>query len=145
MRPVGEADHPHIYQALRTCFADSGHGQHTRTYEDYLNDVQDVDLWLIAWAGDAVAAVLINERKKDGSVDTPWLAVLPAWRRRGLARALLQRSLRLLADNGVTTATIRTVEENPNHTVALYQEAGYRVTARHPRYAKPLAQAATRL
>jgi mycothiol synthase len=71
-------------------------------------------------------------------VDTPWVAVLPAWRRRGVARALLQRSLRLLADQGVQKAIIRTVEENTNQTVALYEEAGYRVTARHPRYAKPL-------
>ena len=78
-------------------------------------------------------------------MDTPWVAVLPAWCRRGVARILLQRSLRRLAEHGVTTATIRTVQENTNHTVALYQEAGYRVTARHPRYAKPIAQAATRL
>jgi ribosomal protein S18 acetylase RimI-like enzyme len=85
-----------------------------------------------------VAAVIINERRKDGSVDTPWVAVLPGWRRRGVARALLQRNLRQLADHGVPKAVIRTVQENTNHTVALYEEAGYRVTARHPRYGKPL-------
>jgi ribosomal protein S18 acetylase RimI-like enzyme len=138
LRPVAEADHPRIHEALRICFADSGHGQHTRTYEDYLGDLRDVDLWLIAWDGGEVAAVIINERQQDGSVDTPWVAVRPAWRRRGVARALLQRSLRLLAEQGVTKAIIRTVQENANHTVALYEEAGYRVAARHPRYAKPL-------
>ena len=138
LRPVREDHHPRIHQALEACFADSGHGQHERTYQDYLDDVRDVDLWLIAWDGDDVAAVIINERHKDGTVDTPWVAVVPAWRRRGVARALLQRNLRLLADQGVPTAKIRTVQENTNHTVALYESVGYRVTARHPRYAKPL-------
>jgi mycothiol synthase len=144
VRPVRTSDHAHIYEALQTCFAGAGHGQHLLTYQDYLGGVRDIDLWLVAWSSDDIAAVLINEREKDGSVDTPWLAVLPAWRRRGVARALLQRSLRLLADHGVTTATIRTVEENANRTVALYEQAGYRVTTRHPRYAKPLDQAARR-
>ena len=138
LRPVHENDHPHIYEALRICFADAGHGQEIQTYADYLDDVRDVDLWLVAWAGDEVAAVIINERRKDGSVDTPWVAVLPAWRRRGVARAMLQASLRRLAEHGVKRATIRTVQENTNQTVTLYEEAGYRVFARHPRYAKPL-------
>lgn len=138
LRPVREQDQPHIHRTLRICFADAGHGQHTQSYRDYLDDVRDVELWLIAWDGDEVAAVLINERKADGSVDTPWVAVLPGWRRRGVARALLQRSLRLLADHGIKEATIRTVQENTNHTVTRYEQAGYRVTARHPRYAKPL-------
>jgi ribosomal protein S18 acetylase RimI-like enzyme len=138
VRPVGENDHPRIHQTLRTCFADAGLGQHIQSYEDYLSGVRDTDLWVIAWDGDEVAAVLTNEREEDGTVDTPWVAVLPAWRRRGVAKALLQRSLRLQADKGVTRATIRTVEENANHTVALYEDAGYRVFARHPRYAKPL-------
>jgi mycothiol synthase len=142
VRPVRESDHPRIHEVLQTCFAGSGHGQHAQTYADYLSDVRDFDLWLVAWDGDTIAAVLLNERGTDGSVDTPWVAVRPAWRRRGVARALLHRSLRLLADHGVTVATIRTVEENANRTVALYQEAGYRITARHPRYAKPLDQAA---
>jgi mycothiol synthase len=144
LRPVREQDHPGIHRTLQTCFADAGRGQHVPTYEEYLSGVRDVDLWLVAWDGDAIAAVLTNEREKDGSVDTPWVAVLPAWRRRGVARALLQRSLRLLAEHGVPKATIRTVQENTNRTVELYEQVGYRVTAHHPRYAKPLDQAATR-
>jgi mycothiol synthase len=140
LRPVNAGHHPLIYAAVETCFAASGHGHHPRGYADYLRDVRDVDLWLVAWDGPDVAAVLVNERRPDGSVDTPWVAVLPAWRRRGVAQALLQRSLRLLAGAGVATAVIRTVHENPNHTVDLYERAGYRIVARHPRYAKPLTQ-----
>jgi mycothiol synthase len=138
LRPVEDDHHPLIFAALWTCFARSGLGQHRMSYEEYRTDVRDTDLWLIAWDGAEIAAVLINERRRDGSVDTQWLAVLPRWRRRGVAMALLRRSLRLLAGAGVRTATIRTVQENPDRTVALYERAGYRVTARHPRFAKPL-------
>jgi ribosomal protein S18 acetylase RimI-like enzyme len=141
LRPVEDDHHPLIFAALRTCFERSGLGQYRMTYDDYRTDISDTDLWLVAWDGDDIAAVLINERRRDGSVDTQWLAVLPRWRRRGIAMALLQRSLRLLAAAGVRTATIRTVQENPDRTVALYERAGYRVTARHPRFAKPLAGA----
>lgn len=138
LRPVADEHHPLIFAALRTCFPPAGLGQHILSYAEYRADIRDTGLWLVAWDGGRIAAVLVNERRRDGSVDTQWLAVLPAWRRRGLATVLLRRSLRLLAARGVTRATIRTVQENPHRTVALYESVGYRVSARHPRYAKPL-------
>jgi ribosomal protein S18 acetylase RimI-like enzyme len=138
VQPVVDDHHPLIFAALRTCFDRPGLGQLPMTYAQYRDEISDVDLWQVAWDGDTIAGAVLNERRPDGSVDTPWVAVLPAWRRRGVARALLQRNLRLLAAQGVRKAVIRTVQENPDRTVALYEAAGYRVTARHPRYAKPL-------
>lgn len=137
VRPVAPEHHPLIHRVLEVCFNRSGLGQHVLSFADYLADVRDEDLWLVAWDGDEIAGVLVNNRE-DGSVDTPWVAVPPAWRGRGVAQALLQRSLRLLAARGVRSATIRTVQENPHRTVALYEKAGYRVISRAPRYAKPL-------
>ena len=67
------------------------------------------------------------------------MAVLPRRRRQGLASALLRRNFALLAAHGIREARIRTVQENPNHTVSLYERVGYRITGRHPRYAKPLS------
>ncbi|MGC5287541.1 GNAT family N-acetyltransferase [Micromonospora sp. DT231] len=60
--------------------------------------------------------------------------VAPAWRRRGIGTAML----RWLAEAGVSTARLSTVAENPNNSVRLYEKAGYRVTARQPRYRKPV-------
>jgi ribosomal protein S18 acetylase RimI-like enzyme len=140
LRPVREDQHPQIYAAIDACFTESRLGQEIRTYAEYRDGVRDTDLWVVAWAGDEIAGLVVNEREPDGSVDSSWVAVLPPWRRRGLASALLQHSLRLLAGHGVRTATIRTVQENPHRTVALYEKAGYRVTTRTPRYAKPLPQ-----
>jgi ribosomal protein S18 acetylase RimI-like enzyme len=138
LRAVQADHHPLIHEVLQECFAGRGLGQEARDWTDYRRGVRDTDLWLVAWAGDRIAAVLINERERDGTVDTPWLAVRPSWRRRGVAQALLQLNLHRLAAQGITRATIRTVQENPDHTVELYERMGYRVTARHPRWAKPL-------
>jgi mycothiol synthase len=138
LRAVQADHHPQIHQVLQQCFAGRSLGDKARGWTDYQREIRDTDLWLVAWDGDRIAAVLVNERVPDGTVDTVWLAVVPAWRRRGVAQALLQLNLRRLAAQGVTRAIIRTVQENPDRTVELYQKMGYRVTARHPRWAKPL-------
>ena len=138
LRAVEPAHHQLIHAALVTCFAGAGHGQQPIAYDEYLDDLQDTSLWLVAWDGDEIAAMVITERLADGSVDTPWLAVLPGWRRRGVAAALVGQSLRVLAEHGIREARIRTVQENTNDTVGLYERAGYRVVSRHPRYGKPM-------
>ncbi|WP_176984778.1 GNAT family N-acetyltransferase [Asanoa ishikariensis] len=138
LRPVEPAHHPLIYAAIDECFADSGHGHQTQTYDEYLRDVQDVELWTVAWAGDSVAAVVVNERQPDGTASTPWVAVRPPWRRRGVGLALMSQTLRTLADSGVTRARLRTVQENPHNSVGLYERAGYAIVDRQPRYRKAL-------
>ena len=138
LRPVEEDHHPQIHAAILTCFARHGLGFTKQSYADYREDVRDTDLWLVAWDAEGIAALVLNERRKDGSADTPWVAVLPRRRRQGLAQILLHRSLRLLAAQGIERATIRTTRENPDRTVELYEKCGYRVTGLLPRYAKPL-------
>ena len=124
-----------IQRLLKASFAHSGLGQEAR---DWAALELDLDLTLVARDGARIAAVISSEREDDGSVDSSWVAVDTGWRRRGLAQLLLQLNLRLLADLGIERATIRTVRENPNSTVELYEKAGYTVIARHPRWAKPL-------
>lgn len=136
LRPIEPPSHPAIHDAIETCFAGSSNGYQSRTFEEYLNDAQDCDLWLVAWDGDEVAGLVINERQTDGSVLTPWVAVRPRWRRRGVAGTLMAASLRLLATHGVPRAQLTTVQENVNDSVGLYEKAGYRVVGCHPRYRK---------
>ncbi|GAA1807891.1 hypothetical protein GCM10009682_32130 [Luedemannella flava] len=69
-----------------------------------------------------------------GPVDLPRLEAV-----RAAAQALLGTRLSALAGLSVPRATLRTVRENPNRSVALYEGRGYRVTATLPRYRKPLA------
>lgn len=140
LRPVEPACHRAIHDAVEACFAGSRNGYRSRTFEEYLNDVQDTDLWLVAWDGDVVAALVVNERQADGSVLTPWVAVRPRWRRRGVASTLMTASLRLLATHGVPRAHLTTIQENANDSVGLYEKVGYRVVNRQPRYRKALSR-----
>ncbi len=96
--------------------------------------MRDTDLWIVAWHGDEVVGLVINERQADGSVDSPWVAVHPARRRRGLATALPA----VMRQRGITVATLRTVAENEHDTVGLYEKLGYQVGRRMPRFRKPL-------
>ncbi|GAB4059918.1 GNAT family N-acetyltransferase [Catellatospora paridis] len=138
-RPVLAEHQPLIHAAITECFTGSGDGFVSPDYDSYLAAVRDTDLWAVAWDGDEVAGLVTSEREDGGRADSPWVAVRPAYRRRGLASALLARSLAAMREHGVTVATIRTVAENPHRTVDLYQRAGYRIVRRMPRYRKPLA------
>jgi GNAT superfamily N-acetyltransferase len=138
LRPVLPEHHPALHAAIRDCFRGSGHGLQPLDYPAYRAGVQDVDLWVVAWDGDDVAGLVVSERTAEGVVDSPWVAVRPPYRRRGLATALLRRSLLTMAEHGVTVATVQTVAENDNDAVALYEGVGYRVDRRSPRFRKPL-------
>jgi GNAT superfamily N-acetyltransferase len=141
-RPVVPTHHPCIHAAVEQCFRGSGHGFEPLDYPAYLDAVQDTDLWVVAWHGDEVVGVVITERQADASVHSPWVAVRPAFRRRGLAIALLRRSFALMRQQNITVATIRTVAENEHNSVGLYEKVGYQVVRRMPRFRKPVSHPA---
>ena len=47
------------------------------------------------------------------------------WRRRGLARALVMRSLAVLRDRGLTSAGLGVDADNANEALRLYTECGF--------------------
>jgi ribosomal protein S18 acetylase RimI-like enzyme len=53
-----------------------------------------------------------------------------AWRRRGLARALMVRSFHLLRDRGMEVAALGVDAENPTGALGLYESLGFSVTER---------------
>jgi mycothiol synthase len=62
------------------------------------------------------------------------LGVLPAFRRRGLALALLQHVFRHFADLGMKRVGLGVDAENPTGAVALYERAGMHVVRRNVTY-----------
>ena len=60
------------------------------------------------------------------------------WRRRGLARALIARSLRLLQELGMEEAALGVDAENPNSALRLYESMGFRTVKQHGTYRKAL-------
>ncbi len=98
------------------------------------NPATDPDLWLVAFNGHEVAGAVLNgiHRHGDGSAAEGWLDSVftrRPWRRRGLARALIVRSLRLLRDRGLASAALGVDAENPNQALGLYESCGFRMAS----------------
>jgi mycothiol synthase len=51
------------------------------------------------------------------------------WRRRGLARALVARTLTRLRDRGMTSASLSVDGLNPQRAMALYESVGFEIAS----------------
>jgi len=101
-------------------------------------------LWQVAFHGDEVAGHILNyldPPEPDGS-RTGWtesIAVRKPFRRLGLARALLARSLRTVRDAGATRAALEVDSQNVNRALDLYEGLGFRVASEEFEFHGPLA------
>jgi len=106
----------------------------------------DPTLWVIAYDGDEVAAGVVNaihaEENATLGVDRGWLHSVftrRPWRRRGLARALIARSLVLLKERGLDQGILGVDAANPTGALGLYEGIGFVVAERSTAWRKPLA------
>jgi mycothiol synthase len=120
-------------------------------YAGFLESSETVPgLWEVAFHGDVVAGHVLNYLgpiEPDGT-RTGWtesIGVRKAYRRRGLARALLARSLRTVRDAGAARAALGVDTQNENRALDLYEGLGFRVIADELVYQGPVdARAAAR-
>ncbi len=96
----------------------------------------DPTLWQVAWDGNLVAGQVLSVIEH-GKAEVFEVSVRPAWRRRGLARALLSRALQTLRERGMDVIRLRTVAEFRTRARDLYSSVGFRVLKEFPRYRKP--------
>jgi mycothiol synthase len=89
--------------------------------------------WQLAWAGDQVAGMVLahfdaaeNEGKAQKRGYTEHIYVRPDWRHRGLASALIARSLQVLRAQGLHEAELGVDAENESAAFRLYQSLGYK-------------------
>ena len=136
VRPVLPQHHRAIWDADAEAFED--HWDHAAVTEDdfvrfFAEPHIDTSLWQVAWDGHEVAGLVINaivphevERtgKKVGWLDS--VATRRPWRRRGLAGALIARSLRVLGDRGMEFAALGVDTESPTGALRLYESFGFR-------------------
>ena len=106
----------------------------------------DISLWVVAFDGDEVAGGVINGIDEDQNaalgVRRGWLNSVftrRAWRRRGLARALIARSLDVLRERGQTSAALGVDADNPSGALGLYEGLGFAVDQRAIAWRKSFA------
>lgn len=103
----------------------------------------DPSLWVIAWDGDDIAAGVINaihpEENAALGVRHGWLHSVftrRSWRRRGIARALIARSLSEIKARGMEQGMLGVDADNPTGALGLYEGIGFVVTERSTAWRK---------
>jgi ribosomal protein S18 acetylase RimI-like enzyme len=147
MRPVTAVDAGDIFTADAEAFRD-----HWGGFDDSPESVQrwvdspefDPALFVIAYDGDEIAGGVINaiypEENAALGRQRGWLDSVftrRRWRRRGLARALIARSLVLLRERGMTSAVLGVDAANPTGALSLYEGLGFVVEHRSTAWRKP--------
>lgn len=148
LRPITPDLYRRMWDADVEAFQDhwGGFDASDAAFQRYL-DAPDNDptLWVVAFDGDEVAAAVINtiyaEENRALGVRRGWLDSVftrRPWRRRGLARALIARSLVALRERGMTSAMLGVDAENPSGALGLYESAGFGVVTRFTAWRRPM-------
>jgi mycothiol synthase len=95
----------------------------------------DPTLWQVAWEGQQIAGQVLS-LIENGRAEVFEVSVRPAWRRKGLARALLTRALEELRERHPEVIRLRTVADFRTRASDLYRSVGFRVLKEYPRYRK---------
>lgn len=148
IRPVTDDQHVRIWRANREAFRDHWGGSdesEAAMHRFFADPDTDFSLWLIAWAGDEIAGGVMNgiypSENEALGIRRGWLDSVFTrrnWRRRGLARALIARSLVLLRERGMTSAALGVDAANPSGALGLYESLGFAVHDRFLAYRKPM-------
>ncbi len=150
VRPTAKCDYRKVWEASKKTFKGQPWCEDERWdeahYERWLvSPLFTPDLWQIAWHGDdivgSVQSYIDHEENKTFSRKrghTECIFVNPSWRGKGLAKALIARSLRLLKDRGMSEATLDTEVANVSQAYKVYQRMGYQVVKQFTFYQKPL-------
>ncbi len=137
VRRVQSKDYRTVWEAAKEAFRDEWEHSEDDWSDDQFERWQkepifQPELWQVAWDGDEVAGMVLTfvDRKENEEYGrqrgyTEGICVRRPWRRRGLARALIARSLDVLKNQGMTEAALGVDAENPNGALRLYQSLGF--------------------
>jgi len=147
VRPVRPEHLRAIWDADEESFQD--HWDHAAPvegdFERFIGEPDnDTTMWQVAWDGDEVAGLIINtiyrhENELEG-IKVGWLdsvATRRPWRKRGVAGALIARSLAVLRERGMEVAGLGVDAENPTGALGLYESFGFAPIRRWVFYRKP--------
>ncbi|GAB4448559.1 MAG: ribosomal protein S18-alanine N-acetyltransferase [Anaerolineales bacterium] len=104
-----------------------------RSFRFELTDNHASRCWVAEADGEIVGMLVAWLLVDEAHIAT--LATHPAYRRRGIARELLSRALRSMAEEGAVTSFLE-VRESNTAAQALYRQFGYEAVGRRKRYYK---------
>lgn len=100
-------------------------------------------LWQVAWDGDQVAGMIRNFIDEDYNARygkkrgyTENISTRRPWRKRGLASALISRSLQMQKELGLAESALGVDTENPSGALKVYERMGFRAVKRFTVYRK---------
>jgi ribosomal protein S18 acetylase RimI-like enzyme len=148
VRPVTPEYYRALWEADQEAFRDHwGYIPGTEAdYQRWLTEpIFNPGLWQVAWDGGQIAGAVQNfvnakeneaYHRKRGY--TEGIFVRRPWRKRGLARALIMRSLQMFKNMGFTEAALGVDAENLSGALRLYESCGFRAVKRESLYRKPM-------
>ena len=140
IRPIDASLARMVWDADIEAFADHWGGfdrseEHLQRWLD--SPTTDLSIWVVAFDGNEVAGGVLNAIDEDQNaalgVRRGWLQSVftrRPWRRRGLATALIARSLEVLRERGQTSAALGVDADNPSGALGLYEGLGFAVDER---------------
>ncbi len=151
VRPALPEHYRQIWDAATEAFRDHwGFVQPTEDdYQVWMGDESTFQpaLWQVAWdvKSNQVAGQVQtfidhgqNEKYNRKRGYTEGISVRRPWRKQGLARALIARSLSAQKELGMTESALGVDSENLSGATRVYEDCGFRVVKRHTTYRKPL-------
>lgn len=125
IRPMTAADVPSVAALEKLCFSDPWSVSSIASELD-----NPLSLWLV-WEEDGVAAAYLGVQRVPPQADVMNVAVSPALRRRGIARALFAELERRLPEIDELFLEVRASNSG---AIALYRTLGFEQVGRRPNY-----------
>lgn len=146
--PINPDQHRTVCDAADEAFQDHW-GHVPGTDSEYQWRIESPDFqperWKVAWDNGQVAGMVLNyinaeenERFNRKRCYTEDISVRRPWRRRGLARSLLTRSLQMFKDEGMEEAALGVDTDNLSGALGLYDDLGFQTNKLWMAYRKPM-------
>jgi mycothiol synthase len=130
-----------IWEAIAHFWAGTAWGSAVPSEEEYQEFLHqpdlDLALWQVAWDREQPVGMVLGRISRGcGYIDE--VSVDGAYRRQGIAQALILYALAGLRARGVNRVRLHTDANNRHGARSLYEKIGFSVVKEFPRYRKPL-------
>ena len=148
IRPVSPANYRALWASIDNTSQDEwGYAELTENdYQDWLTSPHfQPQLWQVAWdsatnqiVGHVLTFIDESENNQHGRKrgHTEGIGVDRHWRRRGVARALISRSLQAQKTAGMTESALVADSDSTSNVIRLYERCGFQIVKRDTIYRK---------